>query len=54
MNENELFQWALKQIVDAQNDKLYGSVTFKFENGKITSSKKEQTNKPVAINLKTM
>jgi len=54
MNENELFQWALKQIADAQGGKLYGSITFKFENGKITSSKKEQTNKPVAIKTKNM
>lgn len=54
MNENELFQWALKQITDAQDAKMYGAITFKFEHGVIVSSSTNENKHPIVTGNKNM
>jgi len=46
MDNNELFQWGIGKIMDAIKSRFYGSITFKFENGRIVSTKTEQMEKP--------
>lgn len=46
MTESELLKWALEKLHNAVSDKMYGSITFKLENGRIVSSKEEKSDKP--------
>lgn len=42
---DERLQWAIKRILDKINPKFYGSVTIKFEAGKVTHLETNQGEK---------
>lgn len=54
MNENELFQWGAAKIKEAIDAKMYGSITIRFENGRIVGSKTEKSDKPIVQSNKNM
>lgn len=43
---NKIIEWALSVLLREQDQCLYGSVTFTYQNGKIVSVKVEKSEKP--------
>lgn len=45
-NDRELLAWACAKLAKAQTDKIYGTVTFRLEAGKLTHSEVKETDRP--------
>ena len=45
--DNKL-QWAISRILDIVKDKFYGSITLKFESGKLTRIEHQHAEQPPA------
>lgn len=46
LSNSELLQWSMTKLKEGQEVKLYGSITFIFENGRLVRSKTEKSEVP--------
>lgn len=46
MSDKELLAWAASKLAEAQEGKMYGTVTFYIEAGKITRAETKTQDKP--------
>lgn len=46
LTQSALLKWAISLVAKAQNEGLFGSITFMLQNGKITNVKTEKSEKP--------
>ena len=46
MDEAKTLEWAISKLIDAQQQKVYGTITVQFEAGKIVFVRSEKTEKP--------